>query len=177
MAKEKKPVIKMSPPWDGHMSKLAAFFAGDKRIRVGYCENGVGIIECFDSKMCDALSQVIRAKVKFGNVTLKVDVVLADGVKPQPCVQMTDLAALKYVLKENPAFSKIKAQKGGMFDFVFVIFKPVVLMWYNDDLSSPWKLSTSTYEKEADVVFKTEIGVSFTTEPPKGVKFRKAAKK
>ena len=31
-----KKEIKLSPPWDGHMSMLASFFAGDKRVRVGY---------------------------------------------------------------------------------------------------------------------------------------------
>lgn len=167
--------VKMSPPWDGHMSMLASFFAGDKRVRVGYCDgNSHGIIECFDSKMFDALSQIIRSKVKFGNVTLKVDVVLAAGVEPKPCPHLTDLQALKEVLKGNPAFSKIKSEKGAMFDFVFCIFKPLVLQWYNDNLGNPWKLTTSTYEKQADFVFKRELGVSFTTEPPKGAKFRKA---
>lgn len=177
MAK-KSNMVKLSPPWDGHMSMLASFFAGDNRVRVGYVgKDGVGRIEVFEPEMLDALSQVIRGKVRFGNVTLKVDVVLADGIKPEPCKKMTDLEALKYVLKKNPAFSKIKKSSDGMFEFVFCIFKPVVLMWYNDNLGSPWKLSASTFEEQADFVFKTELGVQFTTEPPKGVKFRKAAKK
>ena len=124
--------------------------------------------------MFDALAQVLRMKVRFGNVTLKL--ALCGKFDPKPCVQMTDLEALKVVLKENPAFSKLKAQKDGAFNFVFCLFKPVVLQWYNDNLGNPWKLSTSTYEEQADKVFKTELGVQFTTEPPKGAKFRKAFK-
>lgn len=171
MAK-KSEKVKLSPPWDGHMSMLASFFAGDNRVRVGYVgKDGIGRIEVFDSKMFDALSQVLRPSIRFGNVTLKIEIVRK--FDPKPCEQMTDLAALKVVLKENPAFSKLKSQKDGAFDFVFCLFKPVVLQWYNDNLGNPWKLSTSTFEIEADKVFKTELGVQFTTEPPKGAKFRK----
>ena len=166
--------VKMSPPWDGHMSMLASFFAGDSRVKVGYCgDNNVGTIEVFDTKMYVALQQVMRQKVKFGNVTLKISIIPANSVKAFKG-EMTDLQALKEVLKGNPAFSKIKSEKGGMFDFVFCIFKPLVIQWYNDNLGNPWKLTTSTYEKQADFVFKRELGVSFTTEPPKGAKFRKA---
>ena len=170
---EKQEKVKLSPPWDGHMSMLASFFAGDSRVKVGYCGgNSVGTIEVFDTKMYVALQQVMRQKVKLGNVTLKISIVPANGVKLYKD-ELTDLAALKEVLKGNPAFSKIKSEKGGMFDFVFCIFKPVVLQWYNDNLGNPWKLTTSTYEKQADFVFKRELGVSFTTEPPKGFKVPK----
>lgn len=175
MAK-KSEKVKLSPPWDGYMSMLASFFKGDDRVRVGYCKDGVGTIEVFDAKMYDALNQVLRTKVRFGNVQLKIDVVLAIDAKLPNAVNMTDLAALKVVLSKNPAFSKLKSQKDGAFDFVFCIFKPVVLQWYNDNLGNPWKLSTSTFEEQADFVFKTELGVQFTTEPPKGAKFRKGAK-
>lgn len=174
-----KKKLKLSPPWDGYMSMLASFFAGDKRVRVGYCEDGVGTIEVFDQKMFDALSMVLRTKIRFGNVRLRINLVLGECVKhdrngKRRQIEMTDLQALKEVLRLNPAFSKIKSEKGAMFDFVFCIFKPLVIQWYNDNLGNPWKLSASTYEQQADFVFKRELGVSFTTEPPKGAKFRKA---
>lgn len=182
MAK-KSEKVKLSPPWDGHMSMLSSFFAGDKRVRVGYCEDGCGCIEVFDGDMYQALEQVLRKQLRFGNVRLEIRVVPANCLRGKGDVlnirekTFTDLAALKVVLKENPAFSKIRRDKSSAFDFVFVLFKPVVLQWYNDNLGNPWKLTTSTHELAADWVFKAELGVSFTTEPPKGAKFAKPVRK
>lgn len=167
--------VKLSPPWDGHMSMLASFFAGDGRVKVGYCDDTrTGTIEVLDSRMYDALSQVLRTSIRFGNVTLKLN--LVPKFEPKVCPKMTDLEALKVVLAQNPAFSKVKVQKAAAGAFVFVLFKPVVLQWYNDNLGNPWKLTTSTHELQADRVFKRGLGVSFTTEPPAGTKFRKGRK-
>lgn len=165
----KKPIVKVSPPWDGYMSMLASFFKGDKRIRVGECAKGVGTIEVFDTKMYAALDQVLRTKLRFGNVKLEIRLVPANGLKAYKG-EMNDLAALKVVLSKNPAFHKIISRKTEVGNFVFVMFKPVVLMWYNDNLGSPYKQTTSVYELAAQTVFKDKIGVSYATEPARGAK-------
>lgn len=167
---KKSEKVRLSPPWDGHMSKLASFFKGDDRVRVGTCGMGyVANIEVFDTKMYSALEQVLNKRIRFGNVVLKINLVPANGVKAFKG-EMTDLAALKVVLKDNPAFAKIVSRKTELGNNVFVLFKPVVLMWYNDNLASPYKQSTSVYELEAQIVFK-DLGVSYSTEPQKGIKF------
>ena len=160
--------LKLSPPWDGHMNMLASFFKGDDRVRVGGgTNNRVGTIEVFDTKMYAALEQVLRKRLRFGNVTLTINLVPANGMK-KPKGEMTDLAALKYVLSKNPAFAKFITRKTELGASVYCLFRPVVLMWYNDNLCSPWKQSASVYELEAQTVFKDEIGVSYATEPPRG---------
>lgn len=166
----KKPIVKLSPPWDGYMSMLASFFKGDNRIRVGECAKGVGTIEVFDTKMYVALGQVLRTKLRFGNVKLEIRLVPANGIKTAMKGEMTDLAALKYVLSKNPAFAKIISRKTAMGNFVYVLFKPEVLLWYNDNLASPYKQSATVYEQAALTVFVDRLGVSYATEPARGAK-------
>lgn len=125
----KKPIVKLSTPWDEYMSILASFFKGDNRVRVGICDRKrVATIEVFDTKMYVALGQVLRTKLRFGNVKLEIRLVPANGLKAYKG-EMTDLAALKYVLSKNPAFAKIISRKMAMGNFVYVLFKPEVLLW------------------------------------------------
>lgn len=171
MNKKSHKKLKMSPPWDGYMNMLASFFKGDTRVRVGSCDGRrVGTIEVFDGDMYQALEQVLNKKLRFGNVVLRIDIVPANCLRGKGDVlnikerDYTDLAALKVVLSKNPAFAKIISRKTELGNFVFCMFKPVVLMWYNDNLGSPYKQTTSVYEDAALHVFK-DCGVSFATEP------------
>lgn len=162
--------VKLSPPWDGHMSMLASFFKGDGRVRVGGgTDKGVGTIEVFDAKMYAALARVLRKNLRFGNVRLAIRLVPADGVN-RAKGEMTDIAALKVVLSKNPAFHKIVSRKTQVGNFVYVMFKPVVLMWYNDNFGSPYKQTASVYEIAAQKVFRDELGVSYATEPDRKAK-------
>lgn len=164
MNKEKE--IKLSPPWDGYMHMLASFFKGDGRVIVGACDDKrVGTIEVFDTKMYCALEQVLNKRIRFGNVVLKIRIVPANGLKAFKNT-MTDLAALKVVLSKNPAFAKFITRKTPVGNMVFCMFKPVVLMFYNDNLASPYKKTTAVYEAAAFHVFK-DCGVSYATEPVK----------
>mgnify|MGYP003321061786 CR=1 FL=1 len=161
---KKSENVKLSPPWDGYMNMLASFFKGDKRVRVGGCDDKrVGTIEVFDTKMYCALEQVLNKKIRFGNVTLRIRIVPANDLKAFKNT-MTDLAALKVVLSGNPAFAKFITRKTEVGNAVFCMFKPVVLMWYNDNLGSPYKQTASVYELAAQTVFKG-CGASYATEP------------
>lgn len=162
----KSDKVKLSPPWVGHMSMLASFFKGDKRVRIGSVEGRTGIIEVFCNDMYQALSLVLRQKIRFGNVTLNINLVPSNGMKLKT-KEMSDLDALKVVLKKNPAFDKIRTTKDGPMQFVTALFKPVVLQWYNDNIGNPWKLTTSIFESEANKVFKGELGICWSTSPLK----------
>lgn len=167
MAK-KNETVKMSPPWDGYMNMLASFFRGDDRIRVGCgTDKRVGTVAVFDSKMYAALEQVLKTRVRFGNVVLRINIVPADGLKAFKG-EMTDLEALRCVLSKNPAFAKFVSRKTELGNFVYCMFKPVVLMWHNDNPASPYKQTASVYETAALEVFKSaKIGISYATEPVK----------
>ena len=172
--------LKLSPPWDGHMNMLASFFKGDDRVRVGGGTNNrigaiEGTIEVFDGDMYQALEQVLNKRRCFGKVVLTIDVVPANCLRGKGEVlkikerNYTNLAALKVVLSENPAFHKFITRKIPMGNNVFCMFRPVVLMWYNDNLASPYKQTTSVYEAAAVHLF-ADCGVSYATEPVREAK-------
>lgn len=190
MAK-KSEKVKLSPPWDAHMQMLKSFFKGDDRIEVetgtekGAVEDAkthkplkgnwvISTVKVSDADCCIALKQALRRAVKFGNVSLAVDIIPANETvekaiqkKLKVGKKFLPLVALKEVLKKNPAFSKLKMSRLGDRTICFCIFKAVVLQWYNDNLGSPWKIATCTHEGLANAVFADEIGALFCTEPMK----------
>lgn len=186
---KKSEKVKLSPPWDAHMQMLKSFFKGDDRIEVeigtekGAVEDAkthkplkgnwvIGTVKVSDADCCIALKQALRRKVEFGNVSLAIDIIPANEdvekavqKKLKAGKKLMPLAALKEVLKKNPAFSKLKMSRLGDRTICFCIFKAKTLQWYNDNLGSPWKIATCTYECQADRVFAEEIGAQFCTEP------------
>lgn len=179
MAKKNKN-DRLSPPWIEHMSKLAAFFAEDKRIEVSQeiDDGGKGTVYgkiFFDGDLnsYDAFNLVFNKKVEFGKVKLVINVIPANKNleakvakrSPNRPKTLTDLAALKLVLSKNPVFDRMKFSTFLDTRRCFCIFKPVVLQWYADNLCSPWKLNTGIPEVVADIVFRQGVGALFCTLP------------
>lgn len=190
MNKEKE--IKLSPPWCGYMQMLKSFFKGDDRIIVeDEVEKGVvtdaktgkplkgnwmiSSILVKDADLAIALKTALARKVTFGNVSLCIDIVPANETieakvqkKVKAGKKFTPLAALKEILKKNPAFDRLVCRPFMDTRRHYCVFKPAVLQWYDDNLESIWKLTTGCHETLAVRMFAGDVGCLFCTAPKEG---------
>lgn len=155
---------KLSTPWTIHFRKLQALFAKDPTVHVSYDPDAYTVtIKVDDSDKAAAIEELIDTSVKFGNVELKVNVVPANPVKhPTGQVNQNEAIVVGTFFEDNLAVEDIiNSTDPRSFTGVFVIFKPVVVQYFVDDLSDPYGLESTLYEDLARELITSQT-VRFT---------------
>ena len=150
---------KLSPPWWEFYQKMEAMFGQDPEIHINFDEKEMVLKLFVDSQpKAGALTQVLPSEKEFGNVTLKIEIV--------PSNKAGDISQLyKTAFNGNPVFSNvIEIDQPGLPHFSYVIFKPLVVQFYDDNLMDAYGNVTTLHQDIARDIFDNEDGVYFCTE-------------
>lgn len=154
--------LNLSSPWMIFYHELEILFSKDKQIKMTF-DNDAVVAKLYvdDSEKADALERILPYKVDFGNVTMFIEVIPANGEK----TKTIDL--FKKAFNGNEAVYLVDTAKtphGS--DVNFVAFKPEVCQYYADNLCSLWGLTSALYEDVAMDIFSEWLNeIHFCTEP------------
>lgn len=147
--------LKLSPPWVTYVNKLQALFDGDPQIafNVNYeSDDPTVVLATNNGDKATALVKLLPEGVKFGNVTLKINV---DGpFSNRAFVSLKELFEVAF--EKNPAFAYCVApvEEGYYYiDFVYVVFKNCVVQFFNDNLNDAHGIVSTLYQDIAAEIF------------------------
>jgi len=110
----------------------------------------------------EALTKVLPEKEKFGNVELTINVI------PSNKVNNTE-QLFKTVFAGNPIFSDaMQTGADGTPVMTYVIFKPLIVQFFNDNMADANRNLTALYQDIAKDVFLEQSGVYYCTESIRG---------
>lgn len=152
--------VKMVSPWVEYYRKIEALFKEDAGIQVIYDDDNKEVkVYVADALKADALSQVMPTEKTWGNVTLKIEVIPANGFR-------TSRAELfETIFAGNPAVSFIRTIEGVFTNKItYVVFKKEVVQYFNDDLGDYYGQCSTLYQDLAKEIFGEQDGIFFCTE-------------
>ena len=170
-------IVKLSPPWNTYVKELFNILQGIpgisfdqmERIEGGYTQP----IRVDDAKIYEALSAILPKVKKYGNVTLNIQLIPADGacVAPEPGYTPAEiLDFFKEVFSINSLVTDVQLIHTVVgFDYYFVVCKKDVIQFFNDDTTDLYGNANLTVEDTFRDVFtgadfyKSMI-VNFSTE-------------
>lgn len=150
----------MSSPWVVYFRKLEAFFANDDEVKVKYDLDSqtIKIFVAGEAK-AEALSQLLPTSKSFGNVTVRINIIPANLLDP------SKMALFEAALDGNKAVSYTRSiSVGSTNDFNYVVFKPKVVQYFNDDLGDINGLCSTLYQDLAKDLFGSHPGIYFCTD-------------
>jgi hypothetical protein len=164
----------LSSPWVEIYEELTAMFKHDEEVRVVYFD-GDGADHKVDlyvsnAEKAEALFKVIKPKHTFGNVVLYVNVIMPNGQvcdTTEPVEGDDDYADIyEKAFAGNGAFVHTVKVDGVMFmsGLVYVVFRPTVVQYFNDDLGDVNGHRSCLYQDLAKELFITQPGVFFCTD-------------
>ena len=150
---------KLSPPWWEFYNKLDAMFGRDPEIHLEFNEEDM-IIKMFvdNPAKADAIAQVLPIEKDYGNVKLKIEVIPSD--KANGVEQL-----YKTIFNGNPVFSDaVDVNVEGLPHVSYVIFKPLIVQFYNDNLADANGNVTTLHQDIAKDLFEPKQNVYYCTE-------------
>ena len=153
--------IKLSPPWNTFVRELEQLFKYDSEVHVVYDEDEQEVKLYVDTAgKAQALELLLPKTKEFGNVTLFITVVPANGTFPIKTDNLFQTA-----FKGNGAFSFVKIVHGVFSnDLIYVVFKNKVVQYFNDDLGDIYGQKSTLYQEIAKNIFAETEGVCFCTD-------------
>ena len=151
--------------WVQYFRKLEAFFAEDPGVKVLLDNKNAAIkLMVEDGTKAVALEALLPDEMTFGNVTVKVIVVPAN---PKLATGKIDLVAEAF--EGNGAVVGIYSVDRIFSNTMnYVVFKPKVVQYFNDDLSDAHGIRSTLYQDLAKELFGEDGGVFFCTDVVEG---------
>ena len=158
--------LKLSAPWTTLFRQYQAFFQKDKEVHVAFDERKPAIKVFVDNgEKADALNHVLPESKTFGNVTVSIQVIPANGEKCSCDEWACDGDAILAALKGNKAFVGFENVKGDFsFNGIFIMFAKEVVQYFNDNLGDYHGAVSTLYQDLADEIFESRDGVFFNTD-------------
>lgn len=155
--------MKMSPPWWEYYRELFAMFGRDADIKMNFDDELMVIKMWVDNQAkADALAKELPATKDFGNVKLKIEIIPSD--KAASTAQL-----YKTIFNGNPVFSDaVEIDVEGLPHCTYVMFKPEVVQFYNDNLCDAHGNITTLYQDIAKDIFGETTGLYYCTDKIKG---------
>lgn len=152
--------VKLSPPWVKYFREMEALFKNDPHIRMTFDEDNYVIKLYVEGAVkAEALTALLPAEKVFGNVTVKTEVIPANLNAEDP------LELFKAAFEGNPTLSYVKEGSGVFKDsFKYVVFRPEVVQFFNDDLGDVNGYCSTLYQDIAKDIFTANDNVYFCTE-------------
>lgn len=152
--------MKLSPPWVTYIRRLEKLFEHDDEVNVLYDDNSDAPkvkLFCATEEKYSAWTRLLPMTVNFGNVTMSVTV-----IPPNGDVDYGDILAKAF--KGNPILKDIKhVDNVPLMREWYVLFEPVVVQYMNDDITSPYGITSTLYAHIADDIINVDNSVAFTT--------------
>ena len=149
----------LQPPWMTYANKVKALFEKDREVTVEWDNDEKKLSLYVNSQeKADALTQLMPTEVEFGNVKVNVAVIPANLLESNP------MSLLETAFKGNPVVSYTRSVEALGFSAGYIVFKPEIVQFFNDDLSDINGNETTLYETIADEIFENHEGVFFCTD-------------
>lgn len=151
---------KLSPPWYSYYNKIKALFEKDPDVEVYFDDESYEVkIFVSNDKKADALAAIFPTKKSIGNIDLRITVYVDhDNNK-----DILDLFSTAF--EGNPIVSYITSGSDPLTsNFNYVVFKPDVVQFFNDDLTDVNGNYTSIYADIAKEIFENTNNVYFCTD-------------
>ena len=150
--------VGLQAPWVLFARQIQKMFEKDKEVNI-VCNEEDNEIKLFvnNAIKADALSQILPSEKVFGNIATKITVIPANEEKP------SDLFKRAFV--GNAAVNKIQVIND-LFenDGVYILFDPVVVQYFADDISDFYGNTSTLYEDLAREIFDKTPQVHFCTD-------------
>lgn len=159
--------LKVFAPWAITALKYEALFDGDPQIAFNVNYSGTNpyiTLACNNGDKVTALQQILPTEIKFGNVTLKVNI---DGV-PSNRGFKNKKELFETAFAGNPAFAYAVApgEEYHWVNMVYVVFKNYVVQFFADNLNDCHGITSTLYQDIATEILTGEgaQGVYFNTD-------------
>lgn len=151
--------VKLAPPWITYYRQVEALFGADPDIKVVFDEDELHIKLYVENEIkAAALDEILPVQKDFGNVSVFIEVIPAN-------TEPKKVDIIRRAFEGNPAFSYATTIEGIMVNPInYVVFKPEVVQFWNDNLHDPHGLVSTLMEDVARAVIGEEDGVMFTTD-------------
>lgn len=150
--------VTLSSPWTEYYNKLCTLFMRDPDVRVSMADDPPVItVRVANAVKADALAQLLPEEMVFGNVVLQIRVVPANEAQTRE-----DL--LRCALYGNPVVSSISHYATIFGEYTYVMFKPIVAQYYNDNMRDPHGITTTVYQELAREILGEDAGTVYCTE-------------
>ena len=161
----KNQSVRLAPPTHTHAALLKAFFKYDPQVKVGNVKGDSVTIRVSNPIKADALAKIVEADLKWGSLHLSVVVVPpnAKGKALGVAKDVTPEQLVAAALSGNTFYSRTISKKTPVGRLTYVVMDNATVQFANDNIGSPWKLTTITAEDAARRIFR-DFGVSFCTE-------------
>ncbi len=150
--------LNLVSPWVMYYREIEALFKRDPDVRVIYdaLENEVKLY-VQGAEKASALTELLPVERSYGNVTLKITVVPANGLTN------SEVDTFIAAFDGNEAVEFIYSVDLFATKLYYIVFKEEVVHIYTDDLGEFGGYSSTLYEFIADSVFKEHDGIFFST--------------
>ena len=166
--------LKLASPWATCFRQFKAFFQKDPDVRVIFDEDTPSIkLYVENQDKADALAYLIPTSKQFGNVTLQIIIIPANGVEINSGAYSNTVDAIMGALKGNKAMAGFQPVESAGFKAMYVLFAREVVSYFNDNLADLNGLTSTLYQNLAEEVFPNHSGVFFCTEPGNGLSLGK----
>lgn len=152
-------MLKLSAPWIEFYNELECMFGQDPAIKLDYNdeEKTIKLYVTGDEK-ANALYQILPAERTFGNITIKVKIIPAN-----PDDKFTE-SLFEAAFKGNPVVNYVKTVDDIIRGKVsFVVFRPEVVQFYNDNMADINGLKSTLYEDIARDIFPSDLSIFYCT--------------
>ena len=150
--------VNLSAPWMEYKNEVEILFGGDPEVNVQYVDDEKKIKLYVDNgDKAAALEKILPDHVDFGNVTLKIEIIPENRLETLVSTYETAFAG-----NDNFCF----AQKNGtppMPSLTYVVFKPNIAQFFNDNLQDLWGNENVLLQDVARKVLKPNDEVCFCT--------------
>lgn len=161
---KKAGTIQLVSPWVEYYRKIQAMFHEDRDVTVLFDEQEakIKIYVSVTDKMV-AIKALLPTEKVFGNITLTIDVIPPYNTNKDTPETISDLYLDAF--EDNPAIDSIRTIDDPSLSnpLTFVVFKPTVVQYFNDNLASLNGLASCLYEDLASELFIKKDGVFFST--------------
>lgn len=151
--------VKIAAPWTIYANQVEAMFKEDPDVKFKYDdETKVITLRVNGTDKADALAQLLPGEQNFGGVTLTLYVIPANEE------ETTKIDLFRRAFSGNPIVSEIMSLETLWGKLGFVVFKPKVVQYYNDNMFDLNGIKTTVYQDLAKELFDGDDKVFFCTE-------------
>ena len=145
--------VSLSSPWQIYYKKLNVMFANDKQIKMFYDEATNEIKMYVDNdKKAAAIASLLPTEKQFGNVTIKISVIPANGRSFRTPDNIDEI--IEDAFEGNYAFKYVKTYRGVYNNpLTYVVFENKVVQIYTDNMGDINGFTSTLYEEIAREIF------------------------
>ena len=176
--------LNLSSPWVIYYREVEQLFAYDPEVHVIYDDEEDPVLKLYvdTADKAEAIQKILPKEENFGLVNMKILVIPANTVKEIEAVKALKTLNSKAkkesienvyerAFANNPILAFVKTVHGIFTnDITYVVFKPIIVQYFNDDLGDINGACTTLYQDIAKNVLLDDQGIYFCTDVVDGLR-------